>query len=95
MEKLILVFYIDIGAIDSSDIYQFMKEVSENLKDEECKQFFIPIMGNGTKTKIECLNPKLLSENEYEDVRKKLEYITNKYEELYGKTTSTSQEKKC
>jgi tetrahydromethanopterin S-methyltransferase subunit G len=49
--------------------------------------YFIPIRGNGKETRVECINPKLITETEYEDVRKKLDFITKKYEEIYGEAT--------
>jgi len=58
---LILVFYIEIGNLDASDVNAFMEQTRQTLKLDkdtlDCVQFFIPTR-NGI-SRVECINPKV------------------------------------
>ncbi len=65
MEKIILVNYINISNIDYRDVSKFMQEIIINCspKDEDnIISYWIPING---ETRIECINPKLVSEDDF------------------------------
>ena len=64
-DKLILVHYIDTGNLINSEIPTFIEQVSKKIssdKDEHLS-YFIPIKG---ESRVECINPKLLDENEFQ-----------------------------
>jgi hypothetical protein len=84
MDKLILVFYIDVGNLASEDIPDYMKNISKNMVDENIINYIIPVR---TETRVECLNPKLVSLEDYTKAKKILEYnqdIVNKIIEQNG-----------
>lgn len=64
MDKLILVLYIDVGAMDNEEIQKHVLKISSTLFNDEIKNkldattFTIPIRGGGTR--IECINPKFI-----------------------------------
>jgi hypothetical protein len=82
MDKLILVFEIGVGYLDSEEVQNYLDYCIKTLKieDESIIQFFIPT--NERVNRIECLNPKLMKETEYIDVQKKLEEIKLKNEKF-------------
>lgn len=67
MEKIILVFYINVGNMESSDIGPWIKRIQDIVKNEETIQYFVPTRNGNTR--IECLNPKLISQEEYGNVK--------------------------
>jgi hypothetical protein len=74
MEKIILVHYINVGNIDYSDVESFMKRVVDKFSPKEednIISYWIPIQ-NG-ETKVECINPKLVSEEDYSEAKKVLD----------------------
>ena len=73
MEKIILVHYINIGNMVHSDVERFIKSVAVELtpKEDNIISYWIPIK-NG-ETRIECINPKLVSEEDYSEAKKVLD----------------------
>jgi hypothetical protein len=71
MDKLVLVYYVNIGNIDDSDVEPYLNRVKDMLTDTNMVQYFIPVRDQ--ETKIECINPKLVNEEEYQDVLNVLE----------------------
>lgn len=83
MDKLILVFYINVSLTDMEGKNNFMEHTSminNILVDEGIIYFILPIE-NG-ETRIECLNPKLLTEQEYSETKNTLEKIQEKLHAL-------------
>ena len=63
-----------IGNLNYSDTIKFMKEVTTKTtpKDEDnIISFYIPIQ-NG-ETRVECINPKLVSKEDFSEAKKVLE----------------------
>ena len=81
-DKLILSFYIDIRDIDFTDTLEYLNEVkrgmSSQIDDNGVTAFFIPIKG---ETKIECINPVLIMEeeaiNNFNKAMDKLQVLNN------------------
>ena len=84
MEKIILVFYIDIRDLKYSEIRNYLNNVKDALKSDSDneKQIFIPIHG---ESRIECLNPKMVSENDYKQAKEILEKNEKIVKELFEK----------
>lgn len=71
MNKVILVCYLNIGNLEQEDIPRYIGNISKNLqKNKDVLHYFIP-MRQG-KSKIECINPKLVSENDYKQAKEVL-----------------------
>jgi len=69
-DKLILVAYVNIGNIHPEDVNQFLGSASEALKkgiDDTVTLYILPVKHG--ENRLECINPKLVSEEEYEKAR--------------------------
>ena len=76
MEKLILVHYVNAP---KSSCERYSDQLPE---DDNISHFIIPIIEG--ESRIECLNPRLVSDEEYQKAKKVLENITNiQKEKLY------------
>ena len=68
MDKLILVLYVDVGNIENKYVDKHVKRIGHALFTEdvirktEATTFVIPVRGGGTR--IECINPKFVVDNE-------------------------------
>ena len=66
MEKIILVHYINIANMNYNDVNKFMEEVVVKFSPKEednIISYWIPV--NNGETRVECINPKLVSEEDY------------------------------
>ena len=65
MEKIILAHYINVGNKSPENVAYIMNEVKVVLdKDHaEIVHFVYPVVGQ--ETRVECINPKLVSEEDY------------------------------
>ena len=70
MQKLILVFYIDMRTVDPKKQREYLNECAikvnkmKSLHTDEMICLTIPHM---LDNKVECINPKLISEDEYKN----------------------------
>ena len=70
-DSLILVAYVNVGNIHDADVGAYLEEVGKNLShktDDSVITYIIPVRGQ--ESRLECINPKLVSEEEYEKARK-------------------------
>jgi hypothetical protein len=76
MDRIILVFYVDIGNISPEDCQTYLSRVNDSvlIPDDNIIQYIIPIRGENSR--IECLNPKLVTEQEYISVKTILDKTT-------------------
>lgn len=82
-DKLILVAYINISGIHDADVSAFITEAVNNLKPkEDDSTLFYVIPVRGEESRLECINPKLVSEEEYEKAHQACEKIAEKLKEL-------------
>ena len=81
-KRLILVFYIDVSRVYEGDIPEFMHQIANNLSKNngETDKYFIPIYEGDSR--IECINPVMVSEEEYAEVKRKLDEINEYYKKL-------------
>ena len=82
--RLILVFYIDVSRICDTDVPAYINEVSTALSksDDGTDKYFIPVYKG--ESRVECLNPVMLNEDEYTEVKRKLDEINEYYENLFS-----------
>ena len=63
MDKIILVHYINMDGVPNSNLREMMEMVKESLaKDADIISYIVPVRDEPTR--IECVNPKLLKEND-------------------------------
>ncbi len=73
MKKIILVHYINVGNMGKEDVKNYLNEISAKLipKDNEIISYLIPV--NNSETRVECLNPKLVSDSDYKQAKELLD----------------------
>jgi hypothetical protein len=72
MEKIILVHYVGVGNRSINDIKEYLCKIATELlpKDDGVINYVIPTR---EETRIECLNPKLVSEEDYKQAKELLD----------------------
>jgi hypothetical protein len=78
-DKLILIFYICIKHLDINDIQVFINDLAKELKnelDDSIQYWIIPVYD---ETRIECINPVLLDEKQYQSVKEKIERLEQEF----------------
>lgn len=71
-DKLLLIFYVGLKHIRQEDRPAYFNEISQeliNVFDKTIKPMLI-VDVKSDKTKVECINPKLITEEEYNSVQK-------------------------
>lgn len=78
--KTILVFYVNVGSLSPSEVEEYIRNINKSLalNDENTLSFLIPVRTG--ENRIECLNPILLSEEQYAKTKAQLEEIQKIYE---------------
>lgn len=74
MEKIILVHYINVGNIDGNDVSKIMEDVVKrfSLKEEDnIISYWIPVREG--ETRVECINPKLVSQEDFTEAKRVLD----------------------
>jgi hypothetical protein len=68
---LIVVFYIEVGDMESSDVSQFIQSMIDRVNQDESQEkivkYFIPTRYE-PHSRIECINPKVIGEDEFAKV---------------------------
>ena len=80
--RLILVFYIDVSRIYEGDVPAYMNELATDLSknDDSTDKYFIPIYEGDSR--LECINPVMISEEEYTEVKRKIDEIDKIFKDL-------------
>jgi len=75
MEKLILVIYLDVAEMAPAIAREIMNNwdaiIKRRIENEDIISFVVP----AKETKVECLNPRLVTEEEYVKAKETLEKI--------------------
>lgn len=76
-DKLFIVIYVNITGF--GDANKVLNSIAELTKfDESVMRIIIPTLEG--ETRVECINPVLLSEEQYEETRNRIESLTEKLE---------------
>ena len=82
-DKLILVAYIDVSGNSDADASSLLQEVVNRLeKDNDGSILYYVIPVRGEDSRLECINPMLVSEEEYEKAKQACEKIYERLKEL-------------
>ena len=74
MEKIILVHYINVGNIDGNDVSKIMEDVVKNFSPKEednIISYWFPVREG--ETRVECINPKLVSQEDFTEAKRVLD----------------------
>ena len=83
MEKLILIFYVSIKNIDPCNVGEYLDLAANSFKniDDNVLHYFIPV--TSPDTRVECLNPKLCTIEEYQNASEILAKNQKAVDELF------------
>ena len=75
-DDLVFVYYINVNGMTGEEAFMFSRNLQDYLKDndmqgEGIKNVILPVYN--TDTRVECINPLLLPEDEYRVVKEKVE----------------------
>ena len=89
-ENKIIVIYVGVAGIRSEDIDVFVREVTKRIVPSSVKAEFISIPVQSCDTRMECINPKYITEPEliqkHTELMKELhDEITHQIEEIKRK----------
>jgi len=73
MEQMILVFYINVDGMSRQQAEEGIYQFSKVKHPEGSIQYFLPVKNQPTK--VECINPKMITDEQYENMKKELEDI--------------------
>ena len=92
-ELIILVVYVSIGNLEAYEVREYLEQVIVKIgkpPTPEVFMYFLPTYEPNSR--IECLNPKLMTENEFANVRETLdkmqETLNQTLVNLEGKNTT-------
>lgn len=81
MSNMILVIYVGVANIRLADIEDFVKKVTKKITPERFEGEIIVIPTNTIDTKIECINPRYVTEEalikEHNEMMKNLNNLLN------------------
>ena len=84
MDKIILICYINVKGISAKQIEEITVNFSDILAtNKNAIHYIIPIQQGDSK--VECVNPKLVTEEEYKDVRKLMEDTQVQLQDFFKK----------
>lgn len=91
MEKKLLVFYVGVAGVRSEDITDFIKKITERITPETFQGEIIVIPTQSMETKVECIDPKYVTEKELIDQHTEL--MKKLHEELYHQLEELKKQK--
>lgn len=78
-DKLFIVFYLNVSRYNYSAVPEICMQAQKHLTyDDSILSIVVPIYDG--ESKVECINPQLLNEEQYETVKNQLTEIQNKYD---------------
>lgn len=89
-ENKILVIYIGVQGLRSEDIEDFVRKVSQRISPSTLKGEIIVIPTQSPDTRIECINPKYITDAEL--IKEHTEMMKNLQQELQHQLGQLKQE---
>jgi hypothetical protein len=90
-ENKILVIYVGVGNIRSADIEEFTQRVTRRITPSTFKGEIIIIPTTSPDTRVECINPKYITDEEL--IREHTELMKKLKEELQNQLEQLNEEK--
>ena len=79
-EKLFIVVYVGVHGFGDQTVSEILENVASHIKyDDSVNTLIIPT--RDSETRVECINPVLLSPAQYEETEKTFKSLTEKVEE--------------
>lgn len=83
-DKIILVFYIGCANLNREDIYELLNHTVDSFRQcwgDSVETIFIPCFEE-VDTRIECVNPKLVNQDAYDEAMNVVEKFKSKTDEI-------------
>lgn len=83
-DKIILVFYVGCANLKREEVPEYLNAIHDSLllhRDNSVEMIFVPCLDE-IDTRIECINPKLVEQDAYDEVMKLFENLKTKTEEI-------------
>ena len=78
-DKLFLVIYADVSSIHPEDVPEYTTSIARVLNyDESIERIIVPIREG--ESRVECINPVLLTDEQYKEVEKKVKNLQQEVE---------------
>jgi len=90
MENKILVIYIGVQGLRSEDIEEFVRKVSQRISPSTLEGEIIVIPTQSPDTRIECINPKYITDAEL--IQEHTEMMKNLEKQLQHQLEQLKQE---
>lgn len=76
-DRLIIVIYVNIAPIDSAYVSEYLYKIAKaTMFDESIVRLVIPVREG--ETRVECINPQLITEDKYKEVEETVEKLKEK-----------------
>jgi len=78
-DKLFLVCYLNIGSIPDENVSEYLHSFAEAFTyDESIEKIIVPIRKG--ESRVECINPVLLTKEQYNEVEEKVKNLKKEVE---------------
>ena len=79
-DNLFIVVYVGVHGFGDQTVSEILGNVASHIHyDDSVNTLIIPT--RDSETRVECINPVLLTEEQYKETKKKIESLTEKVEE--------------
>ena len=79
-DKLFIIIYVDVRNVNRADVSEYLRPIANaTVFDESVIRLIIPT--RDSETRVECINPVLLTEEQYEETKKRIEDLAEKVKE--------------
>ena len=79
-DKLFIIIYVDVRNVNRADVSEYLRPIANaTVFDESVIRLIIPT--RDSETRVECINPVLLTEEQYEETKKRIEGLAEKVKE--------------
>ena len=92
-DKIIIVVYLNVSNIDRGDVCEYLDNARRSMfgftEDGSAEVLILPIEDEDSH--VECINPVLLDEKEYEKVKDVVERFKTAFDEFLAKANENSR----
>lgn len=79
-DKLFIIIYVDVRNVNRVDVSEYLRPIANaTVFDESVIRLIIPT--RDSETRVECINPVLLTEEQYGETKKRIEDLAEKVKE--------------
>jgi hypothetical protein len=87
MNKIILVHYINVGNVSPQRVSELLYDVSKSLAGQDDVLHYVYPITQG-ETRVDCINPKLVTGEEYKYVKEVLSFNESLIKTIVGKNVN-------